>query len=212
MSSPSSPTLDLDVRQRRIERRIASVAIAAALVSPWLLLSANGWANGWADGWMSALLSLAGGLLVAAGFWHGGWIGSRYRLVRITWLPDGRWNLSTHAGKGIEARLSAATRRGPNFAWLRWQAPYPGSMLLVDKDLRPGEFRRLLVRLSIDRLQEPIAMSFADAGRTFIKCDSPPVATLKTVFRRSLLPGARGVRAAPASPPAGLPVARTRRQ
>ena len=151
MSSQGSPTLDLDVRSRRIERRIACAAVVAAIVSPWLLH---------AGPLPLACTSILTGMVVTSGFWRAGWIGARHRLARITWLADGRWILLTQAGESVEASLSGATRRGSTFAWLRWEAPHRRSMLLVQDDLRPGELRRLLVRLSIDRLRGPVPVRF----------------------------------------------------
>jgi len=180
MSSQGSPTLDLDVRSRRTERRVAIAAAAMATMSPWLLERI--------DPTILAAASIAAGLAVALGFWRSGWIGTRYRLTRITWMADGRWLLAAHGGNPVEAVLSSASRRGTGLAWLRWQAPHGHSILLTRGDLAAGELRRLVVRLGIDRLQAP-------AGIDFAAMDTPPGA-LKTWIRRSFLP---------------VPVARTRR-
>lgn len=185
MSSPGSPTLELDVRFRRTERLIACVAIAAAMTSPWLIQAL--------EPLHLALLSIGAASLLAVGFWRLGWIGQRHRLGRIAWLADGRWLLNTGSGERVEAELSHTTRRGRTFAWLRWQAPHRYSMLLVRGDLAGSELRRLLVRLGIDRLSHPSPGPVS----------SPPAVTaalkLWTGYQGSL-------------PRPPLPVARTRRR
>jgi hypothetical protein len=185
MSSPGSPTLDLDVHNRRTERLIACVTIAMAMISPWLIHPLGSL--------QLALLSTTATSLVAAGLWRLGWIGQRHRLDRIVWLADGRWLLSTGSGERIEAELSHTTRRGRTFAWLRWRAPHRYSMLLLRGDLAGSELRRLLVRLGIDRLSRPTS------GRVAIP--TAAAAALKLwIGHQGSLP----------IPP--LPVARTRRR
>jgi hypothetical protein len=193
MSSLGSPTLDLDVRFRRTERLIACVAIAAAMISPWLIQSFMPLSL--------VLLSMSAASLVAAGFWRLGWIGQRHRLHRIVWLADGRWVLSTGGGERLEAELSHKTRRGRAFAWLRWQAPHRYSMLLVRGDLAGSELRRLLVRLGIDRLSRPLPPHVPVSRETRGPSPASLAATLKT---RLGSPGS--------FPGWGLPVARTRRR
>jgi len=192
MSSPGSPTLDLDVRFRRTERLIACVAIAGAMTGAWLIqpLMLLGPLQ-------LALLSTTAAVLMAVGFWRSGWIGQRHRLDRIVWLADGRWLLSTANGERIEAELSHTTRRGGTFAWLRWRAPHRYSMLLVRGDLAGSGLRRLLVRLGIDRLSRPVPVS-REAH------DLSPAALAATLKLRIGSPGPL-----PGSP---LPVARTRRR
>jgi len=208
MSSHGSPTLDLDVRARRIERRVAIAAVVTAVMSPWLLQAV--------DPFVRITLSVATGALVAAGFWRAGWLGIKHRLARIAWLGDGRWILQMHAGQSFEAQLDTGTRRGSHFAWLRWRTSHfrsqPHSMLLVQGDLRPGELRRLLVRLGTDRLQDPNSMAFdgADAG------SRPLVFAIETLRRWIAFSGAKLAGTATsirhASSGADLPVARIRRR
>ena len=204
MSSQGSPTLDLDVRARRIEGRIAIAAVVTAALSPWLLHSL--------DPVMLVPVCLASGALLAAGFWRAGWLGRRYRIARIAWLSDGRWLLETHAGRNSEARLDAGTRRGRSFAWLRWRSSHflsqRHSMLLVHDDLRPGELRRLLVRLGTDRMQDPLVPAFAGADG-----QSRPLSAVTHTLRRLLaFSGVKPVGATPAIPGPDLPVARIRRR
>jgi hypothetical protein len=203
MSSQGSPSLDLDVRSRRTERRIACVAIAAAFVIPCFiepLLPMQ-----------MALLSIMAGSLVTAGLWRSGWIGRHHRIDRVTWLADGRWLLRTQAGANVEAELSHTTRRGQGFAWLRWRAPHRHSLLLVQGDLAGAELRRLLVRLGIDRLARPAAFPLdGDSARQSM------LATLKSSIQRlvgrppsGLIGGSAGRQSWAAW---HLPVARTRRR
>ena len=207
MSSQGSPTLDLDVRARRTERRVAIAAVVTAVLSPWLLRAV--------DPMVLMPACLASGALVAAGFWRAGWLGVRYRVARIAWLSDGRWILETQAGQSFEAQLDSGSRRGSHFAWLRWRSshfsPQRRSMLLVHGDLRPGELRRLLVRLGTDRLQDPAALGFASAD-----AGSQPLSATHQALRRIAFSGAKWRDAVPvirqAIATANLPVARTRRR
>lgn len=148
MSSQGSPTLDLDVRSRRTERRIAMLILMTGAASPWLLQS------GFAA---FVLIAACAGAILAFGFWRAGWLGGARAVARITWQGDGRWFLTDRKGSRLEATLQADSRRGPGCVWLRWQVigAASRSMLLLRDDLAPHELRRLLVRLAIDGPARP---------------------------------------------------------
>jgi hypothetical protein len=134
MSSRNSPTLILDVRERRAERRAA-----------WLVLVAAGWAVmllGAVPSWIQLLAAGALGA-VAFGLWRAGWIGSSHRIVRLHGLPE---------------KLSADTRVVRNAVWLRWTgtAGRKRSMVLVCRDMPAGQLRALCVRLRTQALERAL--------------------------------------------------------
>lgn len=145
MSSPGSPRLDIQVRERRAERCIAVVASVLALLLPWLMAAAPG----------TGLAPLAAGLLaaavVAAGFYRACWWSGPQRLERVILDAEGHWLLFDASGRVREARLASDTRFGPGWVWLRWQASVPHSLLLLPCDAPPDQLRRLSMRLRIDR-------------------------------------------------------------
>src|SRR3954462_3229524 len=96
MSSHGSPSLDLDVRSRRTESRIAGASVLFAIACPWLIAM---------EPVLSSLLSITAGVIMIAAFWRAGWIGARYRIARVTWLADGRWLLIDQGGRQFEAEL-----------------------------------------------------------------------------------------------------------
>jgi hypothetical protein len=104
---------------------------------------------------LSALLFMIVTTLVMAGLWWHGWLGGVRRLTGVSWLSDGRWQL-TDAGGAIPATLSRDSRIGSRWLWLRWHtgagAPGPRqrSMLLVQGDLDGRDLRRLGVRLRLE--------------------------------------------------------------
>lgn len=188
MSSQGSPTLDLDVRARRTEQRIAVAATLAAVVAPLLLQI---------DWGVSAAAALVCAFAVGYGFWYAGWLPAgqlaRHRLRRLVWLADGRWLLTNEQGDQFEARLLTDTRVGVGCAWLGWaihsDQVVPArtdrnrmrqhySMLLGPGDLRAGDLRRLLVRLAVDPLAAP-ATPFVEDGEfgasrsPFRECRTP---------------------------------------
>jgi hypothetical protein len=177
MSLPSSPTLVLELRQRRWDRRCAVFLMGAVLVAPWLLAQSISWG-----------LLLGGSWLVFAtcrfGFYRADWIGPR-KLVRMTWQADGSWALTDTHGNTYIASLHASSRMSPFAVWLRWtlvddprsssQLSVLGrspSVLIGRNDISASDFRRLLVRLRMDRSEwQPLAtstpISDASARRSF---------------------------------------------
>ena len=165
MSLPSSPTLVLELRQRRWDRRCAVFLMGAVLVAPWLLAQSISWG-----------LLLGGSWLVFAtccfGFYRADWIGPR-KLVRTTWQADGGWALTDTHGNTYIASLHASSRMSPFAVWLRWtlvddprsssQLSVLGrspSVLIGRNDISASDFRRLLVRLRMDRSEwQPLATS-----------------------------------------------------
>jgi Membrane-bound toxin component of toxin-antitoxin system len=149
MSSRNSPTLTLEVNERRAEALAAWLVLAAGSCTVVLL--------GAVSSWTQCLAAAAVGA-VACGLWRAGWIGSRHRIVRVHWLADGRWSLDDRHRLGIPAELSGATRLAGSAVWLRWQtAPgRPRSMLLVDDDMSAGQLRTLRVRLQIQALERAL--------------------------------------------------------
>jgi hypothetical protein len=159
MLSRGLPTLDLDVRSRRIESLAAWLTLALGAVAPLLLQ---------VDLWMRAVLIVLSASVIAIGFRQAGWWGP-YRLLRIVWLSDGRWMLSRRDGPPVEVRLLPDSRRAPACVWLRWQReqspvsfgsasrharsgfglPSRYAMLLGNGDLPAAEWRRLRMRLAI---------------------------------------------------------------
>jgi hypothetical protein len=142
MSSQGLPTLELDVRTRRTERRVAALAIALAAGAPWLMDPDFGIAV--------LALSVAGAILSWAGFRRAGWIGGSRRIGRVSWQADGQWLLVDARGKEFEAVLRPDTRVAAGFIWLRWNAEGVRSMLLTKGDVPVGQLRRLGLRLRLD--------------------------------------------------------------
>lgn len=149
MSSRNSPTVALDVRARRAERRAAWLALVGAGCAVALLGSAAAWTQ---------LLAVAGiGAIAALGLWRAGWIGSRHRIVDVRWLADGRWILADRGGT-FPAELCTDTRLFGQAIWLRWKTgPWRRrSMLLAQGDLAAGQLRALGVRLRIEALERAL--------------------------------------------------------
>lgn len=153
MSSQGLPTLELDVRSRRMEPAVAVLLTMLAAAAPWLL-----------TGLLTSIalaLSAIAAVVVPLGFWRAGWIGRQRQIIRIVWQADGRWFLTNAHGRTVEAVLRADTRISTKAIWLRWDTkqdcPRPWastpvrSMLLVLGDLPEPDLRRLFVRLRIDR-------------------------------------------------------------
>jgi hypothetical protein len=147
MSLPDSaiPTLTLDVRSRRSERRLGALALfgvaLAAMLLPIPPLSA-------------ALFFVVAATLVGVGLWSQGWLGGADRLTSVSWLSDGGWLLTSAKRKNIPATLSAASRIGSCWLWLRWHTPGARrchcSMLILKGDVLPAELRRLSARLRLE--------------------------------------------------------------
>ncbi|GFE80795.1 hypothetical protein GCM10011487_27950 [Steroidobacter agaridevorans] len=159
MSLPDSaiPTLTLDVRSRRSERRLGALALlgvaAAAMLLPIPPLAA-------------ALFFVIAASLVGFGLWWQGWLGGTDRLTAVSWLSDGSWRLASATRQNIPATLSASSRIGSRWLWLRWHIPgaHPRhrSMLILKGDVLPAELRRLNARL---RLESVSLCALAGAGR-----------------------------------------------
>ncbi|MFL6616992.1 MAG: hypothetical protein ACJ8MH_00235 [Povalibacter sp.] len=156
MSSPDSPTLALDLRDRRADSRCGLLVSMLAGLAPFLYLKFFP---------LTILLvcSLALFAVCGMGFRRADWFGSR-KLARITWQPDGCWVLTDARGENYKAVLSPSSRMSPFALWLRWSlveetAPSEkraftrrGPTLLLGRtDLAVTDFRRLLVRLRMDR-------------------------------------------------------------
>jgi len=148
MSLPSSATLTptraltLDVRSRRSERRLGALALlgiaATSMLLPLPLLSA-------------ALFFVVAATVVVLGLWSQGWLDGAHRLTVVSWLSDGRWILSSATRKNIPATLSAESRAGSYWLWLRWHTGAGDrSMLILTGDVLPMELRRLSVRLRLE--------------------------------------------------------------
>lgn len=155
MSSHGSPTLVLELRQMRGQRLAAISLMALAGLAPLLILGSVGLA-------LAVLLVALGLSVLAMGFRRAGWLGGTRSVVRAIWRSDGTWQLTMASNAEVEARLLPASRMSPVAIWLRWSiepAPAPGSMhsprtrtlLLLPGDLSRPDFRRLLVRLRLDR-------------------------------------------------------------
>jgi hypothetical protein len=148
MSSHGSPTLAFDLRTRRSERVCAILLIALAAVAPAL-------AGPILDPGLRLPCAIAlSGVLTAAFRWSG-WLGGGKSLDGMVWRGDGVWLLTFQDGRQAEATLEGSTRMSPAAVWLRWKfeglRPRWRSLLLIPGDLPEADFRRLLVRLRLDR-------------------------------------------------------------
>jgi hypothetical protein len=135
---------------RRAERRAAWLVLAAVACGGALLRPAS---------WTEILAAAGCFTALAYGLWRAGWIGSRHRITRVQWLPDGRWQLGDQRENTFPAELSADTRLAGSILWLRWTATgrtllrRRHSMLLTPGDLATGQLRALRVRLGIEALE-----------------------------------------------------------
>lgn len=161
MSSPGLPTLQLDLRSRRVEERCAILLTLFAWAAPMLVVSNIGF-------WWSAGIGLMTSSGVLGGCYLAGWLGGAAALRSVTWRSDGSWVLCDARRRNFDAVLHAASRMSPHAIWLRWDLmpgtpPAAGTrrtrtLLLCPGDLPPDDFRRLLVRLRVDRSEcAPIA-------------------------------------------------------
>jgi hypothetical protein len=104
------------------------------------------------------LFAVTASTVVLFGFWRQGWLGGADRLTTVSWLSDGSWILSSANRKNIPATLSAETRIGARWLWLRWHTgcevggapPCHRSMLILKGDVLPAELRRLSARLRLE--------------------------------------------------------------
>ena len=153
LADSATPPLTLDVRSRRSERRLGVLAVlgvaAAAMLLPLPPLAA-------------ALFFAIAVALIVRGLWRQGWLGGADRLTAVSWLSDGRWQLASATRKNIPATLSADSRVGSRWLWLRWHTQGGRrSMLVLKGDVLPAEFRRLGVRLRLESVSgEPVRARF----------------------------------------------------
>jgi hypothetical protein len=141
VSSQNSPTLELDVRARRWEPRIAAITLLLAAASPWAL--------GGISFWVMAAGSTIFTVVVWWGLRRACWLGGARRIERVVWLPDGHWVLVDGQGRSRDGMLRADSRTGGQIVWLRWNADGIRSMLLASGDVPATELRRLVVRLRV---------------------------------------------------------------
>ena len=147
MSSPSLPTLTVDARSRRLEPRVALLALGLGAVAPVLLTGLDFAATG--------VASIAAILLLGTGLRHAGWLPSRRRLAAFVWHADGRWLLTDVCNTTFEGRLCADARLTERCVWLRWRVESQRlasarTMLLARGDVAESELRRLIARLGIE--------------------------------------------------------------
>ncbi len=155
MSSNGSPILTFDFRRQRAQPAVALILILLAALGPFLMGSA-----------IDAGLRSACALLMAVGaawaFRIAGWLGGPLAVSSIVWDRDGMWRLMLRDGRQCEGHLRADTRMSPAAIWLVWaieaesgpakpRMPRSRTLLVSPRDLPAGDFRRLLVRLRVDR-------------------------------------------------------------
>lgn len=147
MSSPSSPLLTLDVERRPAEVWIGRVGIVVAALAPWVVLPLSLLE--------SLVVSIALSALISVGLIEQGWLGaSSRRVVRLTWLADGRWMAQRRDGRSLECELCLNSRVQAGCVWLRLRAldaPRGAfSLLLIQSRPSNEALRRLIVRLRLD--------------------------------------------------------------
>jgi hypothetical protein len=158
MSSHGSPTLVLELRQARTQGVVALSLLIFISLAPLLVL-------GTVNPFLVLPVHLAVVAVLAITFRMAGWLGGAGSLSRVIWRSDGVWRLIEAGGGEFEGRLRATSRMSPVAIWLQW-APLPASptdrpgfrpwrrtrtLLLLPRDLPDADFRRLLVRLRLDR-------------------------------------------------------------
>ncbi|MBM0105117.1 hypothetical protein JM946_10165 [Steroidobacter sp. S1-65] len=152
--------LIVDVRGRRCERRLGVLALlAVAACGPLLPVSSH----------LAAVFVIFACALLAAGLWWHGWLGGARRVTQIRRNADGRWLLSDGRQENIPAHLSADSRVGSQWLWLRWRTdglaggPRSRSMLILQGDVAGNELRRLGVRLRLESV-------YRQPGRAEARC------------------------------------------
>jgi len=147
MSSQGSPTLILELPRLRSECLLGVALIVLAVAAPLLLID---------DMTGLAIVALVAVLLTAS-FRRAGWLGGPHALIRTTWRSDGVWRLTRSGGEECDAQLLPSSRMSPVAIWLRWESDDPSirgrALLVLARDVPAGDFRRLLVRLRLDRSQ-----------------------------------------------------------
>lgn len=157
MSLPSYPSLDLDLRPRRAECRLAVASLVLVAAATGLVLLQP------LPPPVIILISVAGMACMALnwlGFCLAGWLNGGRRIVRAHWVgdqPGGSWTLTDAAGREWAAALRADSRVGTGWVWLRWNAEGVRSMLLIHGDVAPAELRRLGVRLRLTGMETAAA-------------------------------------------------------
>ena len=150
-----SKALTIDVRSRRSERRLGVLALGGVAVTAVLLP-------------LPLMLAVTVSAVVTFGLRSRGWLGGAERLTSVSWLSDGSWLLTSTNRKNIPATLSADSRVGNSWLWLRWHIrgarPRQRSMLILKGDVLPVEFRRLGLRLRLESVSgEPNQTRFIGA-------------------------------------------------
>jgi hypothetical protein len=140
MSSPGSPTLNIDVSARRAERVLATAILMAVVAAVSLLQQPIA---------IVATVALCAAVSIGGGFHLIGWIGGPNRLTRIACDPDGHWFLSDAGGRTIEVVLSGTSRVTSSALWLEWVGRKGRPLLLLPDDVSSVAFRRLVVRLRL---------------------------------------------------------------
>ncbi|HEY6644883.1 hypothetical protein [Povalibacter sp.] len=159
MSSHGSPTLVLELRRWPSEQVLTlGLLLAVGLAAALLFRSMNPLVL-----FLACAISLAG---LAGAFRSAGWLGGAYSVTRVTWRADGVWRLTFAGGTELEGLLLPESRMSPAAIWLRWSLESPAptdagrrdrrcprtrTLLVVPRDLSRADFRRLLVRLRLDR-------------------------------------------------------------
>jgi hypothetical protein len=158
MSSHGSHTLVIELRQARSQRVVALSLLILVGLAPFLVI-------GTVSPFLVIPVHLAVVAVLAVTFRMVGWLGGAGSLSRVVWRNDGVWRLIETGGGEFEGRLRATSRMSPVAIWLQW-APEPASptdrpgyrswrrtrtLLLLPRDLPDADFRRLLVRLRLDR-------------------------------------------------------------
>lgn len=138
------------MHSRRMERRVAVVAVVLAAAVPWLLAAAEKESHGVELGLLAATLSLCVSCMTFWGFRNAGWLRGAQRISRVSWRADGSWLLQDERGNVLEAKLRADSRIAGRILWLRWNAAGVRSMLLAPGDAAEPQLRRLRTRLRLN--------------------------------------------------------------
>jgi hypothetical protein len=127
---------------RRAEKRAAWIVLVGSACGVLLLDPVSP---------TTAFAAVAGLGAVGYGLWRSGWIGSRHRIVTVSWQGDGRWLLADREHT-FHGELAAGSRLFGTALWLGWKIrPHRWrSMLLTVGDLAPEQLRELAVRLRIE--------------------------------------------------------------
>ncbi len=149
MSLPSSSLLKVEVHGRRTDQWLAGLALASVPLG--IMIAALAAGPGTTLAWY-VLCSCLIAVLCLLVLWRDGVFGGARRILGVTLLADGGWSVTD--GRGAHCmRLSAGTRIGRGWLWLRWM-PDSGALcsssrwlLLTAADLPAEDLRRLQVYL-----------------------------------------------------------------